>query len=125
MYNYNMKYKILIITAAVIFALGIVGSVLVLTAQKKDTVVIKQNDKIIYTIDLKTASNKTFDIEYKGSRNTVEIKDGKIRVKEADCPDKVCVKTGWLSSSAVPIVCLPNHLVIEFAQADSVDAAAG
>ena len=64
-------------------------------------------------------------IPYGDSSNTIEIKDGKIRVCEAEWPDKVCVKTGWLSSSAVPIVCLPNHLVIEFASEYSdVDAMA-
>ena len=120
-----MKVKILIIIAAVIFALGIAGSILVLNAPQKDTVVIKRDNKILYTIDLKTAEDKMFDIEYKGSKNTVEIKDGRIRVKDAECPDKVCVKTGWLSSSAVPIVCLPNHLVIEFADKGGIDAVAG
>lgn len=120
-----MKIKILIIIAAAIFALGIVGSILVLNAPEKDTVVIKRDNKILYTIDLKTAEDKVFDIKYKDSKNTVEIKDGKIRVKDAECPDKVCVKTGWLSSSAVPIVCLPNHLVIEFEEKGEIDALAG
>lgn len=120
-----MKYKILIAIAAVIFVLGAVGSVIVLNAPPKDTVVIKSNDKILYTIDLKTAENKTFDIKCGGGVNTVEIKDGRIRVKDADCPDKVCVKTGWLSSSAIPIVCLPNYLVIEFKDDAEVDAVAG
>lgn len=119
-----MKNKVLIIIAAAIFVVGIVGSILVLNAPRKDTVIIRRDDKILYTIDLKTAADKTFDIEYKGSRNTVEIRDGRIRVRDADCPDKVCVKTGWLSSSAIPIVCLPNHLVIEFMEAGEVDAVA-
>ncbi|MBQ2093605.1 MAG: NusG domain II-containing protein, partial [Ruminococcus sp.] len=46
--------------------------------------------------------------------------------KEAECPDKTCVNMGWLSSASMPIVCLPNHLVIEFAAGyeDGVDAVA-
>lgn len=120
-----MKNKVLIIIAAAIFLLGIAGCFLVLNAPEKDNVVIKQDDKILYTINLRTAEDKTFDIDYKGHVNTVEIKDGKIRVKQADCPDKVCVKTGWLSSSAIPIVCLPNHLVIEFEDKGEIDAVAG
>ena len=59
------------------------------------------------------------------SNPPVEIKDGKIRVSEAECPDKTCVRTGWLSSSAMPIVCLPNHLIIEFEDENSeIDALA-
>ncbi len=120
-----MKNKILIIIAAVIFILAAAGSLWALNAPRKDAVVIKQNGKILYTINLKTAENKVFDITCKEGKNTVEIKDGKIRVKDADCPDKVCVNTGWLSSSAVPIVCLPHRLVIEFAESGGLDGVSG
>ena len=42
---------------------------------------------------------------------------------EAECPDQTCVHMGWLDSGAMPIVCLPNHLSIEYAEAgDDVDA---
>ncbi len=40
----------------------------------------------------------------------VEIKDGKVRVKEAHCPNRLCEKQGWITKGA--IVCLPNHIVI-------------
>lgn len=42
---------------------------------------------------------------------------------EAECLDKTCVHMGWLDSKAMPIVCLPNHLSIEFADSeDDMDA---
>ncbi len=118
-----MKYKALIVTAVVILLAGIAGSVLVLNSRGSDTVVITQNDRIIRQIDLARAEDETFDVEYGGSKNTIEIKDGKIRVKSAQCPDKTCVHMGWLNSSAMPIVCLPNHLVIKYVQSgDDIDA---
>ena len=40
-----------------------------------------------------------------------EIKDGKVRMLESPCPDKVCLKTGWLSANGT-IVCLPQKVVI-------------
>ena len=43
--------------------------------------------------------------------NTVEIKNGKVGMNEADCPDKRCVKQGF--GDALPIVCLPNRVVVE------------
>ncbi len=120
------KYKILIGVCALIFALGIVGSAVVLLLPKKNTVNIVRDSKVLYTFDLSKAEDTTFDIDYNGSTNTVEIKDGKIRVLKAECPDNTCVHMGWLSSSAMPIVCLPNHLVIEFAENNSeIDAVAG
>lgn len=43
--------------------------------------------------------------------NTLEIKDGKVCMKSADCPDKRCVKQGY--SDMLPIICLPNKVVVE------------
>jgi hypothetical protein len=40
----------------------------------------------------------------------VEIKNGKVCVREAHCPNRLCEKQGWVSRGA--IVCLPNHIVI-------------
>ena len=56
----------------------------------------------------------------------MEIKDHMIHVKSADCPDKICVDTGWIGGDrkSVPIVCLPNRLVIEF-EKSSADGFAG
>ena len=48
-----------------------------------------------------------------GFSNTIEVEHGRIRVREAGCPDQVCVNQGWISDGTVPIVCLPNKLVIE------------
>lgn len=45
--------------------------------------------------------------------NLIEIGDGKVRIIEADCPDKLDVKQGWISKLGETIVCLPNKLVIE------------
>ncbi|MDE6103825.1 MAG: NusG domain II-containing protein, partial [Oscillospiraceae bacterium] len=46
----------------------------------------------------------------------------KISVINAECPDQTCVKMGELKSSAAPIVCLPNKLVVKFAEIDEIDA---
>jgi hypothetical protein len=98
----------------------------VLFSPKKNTVNIKRDGEILYSFDLSSAKDKTFKIPYGNSSNTIEIKDGRIRVHSAECPDKTCVNTGWLSSASMPIVCLPNHLVIEFSDSDptEVDAVA-
>ena len=110
---------------AAIFAAGVIGSAWVLLSPKKNTVNVISDGKTVRTIDLSTAADEVFTVEYGGKTNTVEIKGGRIRVQSAECPDKTCVHTGWLSSLAMPIVCLPNHLVIRFAASDNdVDAVA-
>ena len=61
-----------------------------------------------------------------GFSNTIEAEHGRIRVREAGCPDQVCVHQGWISDGTVPIVCLPNKLIIEIVGGgDSLDAATG
>lgn len=83
---------------------------------------IVQDGKLLYTFDLTSAEDQTLEIEYKGRINTVQIEKGRIRMLDADCPDQICVHMGWLDSSKMPIVCLPNHLVIEYADLeDEVD----
>ena len=41
------------------------------------------------------------------------VKNGEIRILKSDCPKKVCEHTGWISSSAQTIVCVPNKILIE------------
>ena len=43
---------------------------------------------------------------------TFEIKDGKIRIIDSPCPNKICIHQGWDS----PLVCLPNNIVIYLEQ---------
>ena len=43
---------------------------------------------------------------------TVEVKSGKVRISESDCHDKICEKTGFISSPMQTIVCLPNRISI-------------
>ena len=108
------KYVILISIIAVIFIAGVVGSIIVLNAPKKNTVRIKSGGKVLYVLDLSRESDREFEVKTERGSNTIEIKEGKIRVKSADCPDKTCVKTGVLRSETIPIVCLPHKLIIRF-----------
>lgn len=117
------KQKILICVCAAIFLIGIVGSAWMLLAPHGTQINIVQDGNVLYTFDLAVTQDQTLEIEYEGRSNTVQIEDGRIRMLEAECPDKTCVHMGWLDSKAMPIVCLPNHLSIEFADSeDDVDA---
>ena len=44
-----------------------------------------------------------------------------MRVIEADCPDQLDVKQGYISKVGEVIVCLPNRLVIEIKGVDEGD----
>ncbi|WP_434578650.1 NusG domain II-containing protein [Thermoanaerobacterium thermosaccharolyticum] len=59
--------------------------------------------------------DKTVTIHNGKHINVVEIKNGKVRMKESDCPDQICVKTGWIEKEGQQIVCLPNRVVVRVA----------
>lgn len=67
--------------------------------------------KLVQTIDMTVDDAYEFSTD-RGS-NTVVVESGKIRVSDADCPDKVCVDMGWKSRRGETITCLPHKLVIE------------
>ena len=111
---------------ALIFLGGIGGMLWNLTRSHGRQVEILQDGKILYTLDLAQAEDQTFTVTYGGRTNEIEIRDHQIRVKAADCPDQICVDQGFISDGTVPIVCLPNHLVIEIVGGgEAFDAATG
>ncbi len=66
--------------------------------------------------------DKDITVSLNGGTNTLIIKDGKARISEADCPDKICVSQGWVSRMGECITCLPNKLVVEVIKtSDTVD----
>ncbi|MBR2281089.1 MAG: NusG domain II-containing protein [Spirochaetales bacterium] len=47
-----------------------------------------------------------------GGTNTLEILGGKARMLHAECPDKLCVKMGWVRFSGQSLVCLPERISV-------------
>lgn len=41
-----------------------------------------------------------------------EISDGGIRAIDSDCPDKICIKTGFVRKEGEAAVCMPNKVII-------------
>ena len=66
-----------------------------------------------------------FVVETRNGYNTVSIREGKIGVTEADCPDKTCVNTGFTDNSAFPVICMPHRLEIVIIDSTDVDGVAG
>lgn len=76
--------------------------------------VIKRSGKILKTIDLnKVVKPEEFTLKTEnGDYNTIEVKHNSIRIIDANCPNKLCVKSGWISKPGEIIVCLPFKLII-------------
>lgn len=56
-----------------------------------------------------------------GDYNLIEIDGDRVRIKEADCDDQICVRRGWATKNGETIVCLPHKLVIEVRSTDGGD----
>ena len=82
---------------------------------------ITQDGQVVAEIDLSELTGPyTFPVDGEDHQwNGIVAEKGRIRVLEASCPDQVCVNQGWISDSTLPIVCLPNKLVIEIVGGES------
>lgn len=106
--------KFWVILLGAVLAVSLAASLLVFRGRGGACACIYQNGQLMRTVDLSQVSEPfTFTVEGPAGTNTVQVEPGRIRVSAADCPDQVCVHQGWISTGVVPIVCLPNRLVIQ------------
>lgn len=118
------KTRFWIVLIAVLLVFSIAAAALLAGRTQGGTAKVWKDGVLLRTIDL-TAVDEPYSfsvIDAEDGGNTVEVERGRIRVSVADCPDQVCVHQGWISTSAVPVVCLPHGLVIEIVGADGPDA---
>ncbi|MGI6344193.1 MAG: NusG domain II-containing protein [Bacillota bacterium] len=102
-----------------ILLIGLIGSGVYVFAMNNRAgsrvAVIKQNGVVIREIDL-DAVTEPFEFRVEdgqGGYNVIAVERGRIRVIEANCPEQVDVKQGWISAPHQSLVCLPHRLVIE------------
>jgi hypothetical protein len=50
------------------------------------------------------------------------VEGKRIRMKEANCPDKICVRQGWIEKPGDSIVCIPGEIIIRIEGAAPLDA---
>lgn len=82
--------------------------------------IVKVNGEVIKTCSLE--ENQTFWLP--GKTNQVSVQDGKVLMKEADCPDQICVNHVPIYRNHESIICLPNQVVLEIVNGEEpgVDA---
>lgn len=84
--------------------------------ESKDVIaVVKIDGEVVDKFNLSQVSEsleKTYSPQ-KGKYNIIEVAPGKIRVKEDNSPDKIAVRTGWISRPGEMSICLPHKLIVE------------
>lgn len=87
-------------------------------------IVILQDGEEIGRYPLKEEMELLIEGNY--GENLLVIGNGKAFIKEADCPDRLCVKQKAISRQGESLICLPHRLVVtvEGAPDSDVDAVA-
>jgi hypothetical protein len=101
------KYDIIIILALVAVALAFLAPKLFST--ERLTAVISQNGETVETVDL-SEIEESYEIELDGA--VILVEKNAVSFKEADCPDRLCVKCGKLSHIGDTAVCVPTATVV-------------
>ena len=77
-----------------------------------------EGSNIMITVDGKEygtyslLQEQTITIDEGDAINIIEIKGGKAYMKDASCPDQLCVDQNDISYDKESIICLPNKVVI-------------
>lgn len=115
--SYRKNALFLTILLVLVGAVSLLWILLHRTASGSEQLVadIYQNGSLLQSIDLSAVEAPyTFTVSGDGGAvNEIEVRSGSIGITSASCPDKLCVHQGFISTSQLPITCLPNRLVIQ------------
>lgn len=75
--------------------------------------IVSRNGKEVTRIDLNQVKKyEQVVLEDGGIPVIIEVEPGRIRFQASECPDQICVKTGWISNQGQSAACLPAKTII-------------
>ena len=117
----NSKIRNDLVFVAIILALCLVGFVyLFVLRQSGDVVKVTLDGKVygIYSLSEDTVCDIVSG-ENGEKHNLMVVKDGKVSVADASCPDGICVSHRPVFRDGESIVCLPNKVVVSVELSDN------
>lgn len=112
----NRKAELLLVAG--LLAVGLVIALVVyLTGSTGASVQVRVDGKLVASYDLAEDRTETIQGVDSGT-NLLVIEQGSAYVKEASCPDGLCVNMGKISKNGQSIICLPNKVVVEVVSSD-------
>jgi heptaprenyl diphosphate synthase len=99
------------IVIALVVVLSIAGSLLHASPAPGKIALVLVDGKTVARLELLEDQQMTV----RGIKGTllIETLKGKVRIVDADCPNHICVQTGWRSHGGEVIVCVPNKTVVK------------
>lgn len=107
----NKKELIILIAILIAAIIGMMAVGIYQNSRNAAYVQIICDGTELYNIPL--SEDKSLHIETSYGYNDVIIKDGRVYVKDADCPDLICEHQGSISGLGMSIICLPHRLSIQ------------
>ena len=105
-----MKKKDIILIAAVLAISLISLAAIKMTQKDGKEVIVTVDGKEVYKTSIKKIRSIRFQRKW---HEVMQIKDGKVTMIEATCPDHYCMKQKAVDEHGGSIICLPNKVVIE------------
>ena len=119
-----MKTWIWIVIVAVLLIVSVTLTVVFLVNRPQGNLAeVYVDGELVYQVDLSLVDEAyTYTIHTPYGDNVLLIEKGRIRIQDADCPNKECVEQGYIQDASYPLVCLPHHLVVKIPKAADVDS---
>lgn len=121
--SFHLRLKFKLGDIVIIVTIAIAAILIMLSFYQKNTIektaVITQNNTVLGRIRLDHVNGRSI-INYEGPYpGTIEAVNGKIRFSHAECPDQICVQTGWITRPGQISVCLPAGVIVKIEGNDS------
>ena len=105
----NIIFDILIrLIAAMLLLAGVLYLIFVMNGTAAEGVVVRIDGEDVARYSL--YANGEYPLN--GGSNILVIENGYAWLREANCPDSLCVKQGKISRTGQVITCLPNRLTV-------------
>jgi len=106
---------IVYIFAVALIMVGLLGMYAMGTQGGDKSVVVELDGQEVYSCRVyKGMAPVEFRVDAgNGQYNIVLITYEEVKIKEANCPDQVCVKSGPIRHAGQAIVCLPHRVVVK------------
>ncbi|MBR6743265.1 MAG: NusG domain II-containing protein [Clostridia bacterium] len=108
--RHYLRNDIILITSVIVLC---IVAIFFFNATKKEggraVVVINGKETASYPLNINTEVR----LENNGGYNILVIEDGFAFIKEASCPDKICVNNTKKKYNGETLVCLPNKITVK------------
>jgi len=110
------KWDVIIIIGLIIISFIPETVIFITTYNKYNSfyVEVYSKGKLYKKLPLKKDAEKiTFTLDNELGTNVIEINKAQVKITDANCPDKICVKAHAISKPGEVLICLPHKLVVK------------